>query len=274
MALPKDGPSRPHVVSIWKRLKVRNFNTLTHFLQIRLDLFVVAWHTAACLLYTMSIVPSIFLTWAFFVTSIARPYWVAESLFTNKIKIQSSEKTCLLSTERFRKPILDGAQFQFVTQAGLGRNFDQSELSAAIRTRHLLNKLGIFLSWLSVFSVRACYYDPSLLQIQIVKQKFGWFCYLNAKPLQVKFWILEYFLLQLSPKQMSLSSMYAWQSNLVFLHRNSLWYHKTALHPVIGSSVKERIEEQFDVKWAWLLSGYLLLIFRITMWVKNKDYRK
>ena len=67
VALPKDGPTRPHVVSIWKRLKVRNFNTLTHFLQIRLDLFVVAWHTAACLPYTMSMMPAIFLTWAFFV---------------------------------------------------------------------------------------------------------------------------------------------------------------------------------------------------------------
>ena len=64
---------------------------------------------------------------------------------------------CLLSTLRFRKLTIDGAQFQFVTQAGLGQNFDQSEPSAAVRTRHLVNKTAIFLSWLSVFSVVSCY---------------------------------------------------------------------------------------------------------------------
>ena len=86
----------------------------------------------------------------------------AQSLFTNKLKFQRREMTCLLSTVRFRKPNIDGAQFEFETQAGLGQNFDQSELSAAIRTRHLLNKLGIFLSWLSVFSVVVCYCKSNL----------------------------------------------------------------------------------------------------------------
>ena len=63
----------------------------------------------------------------------------------------------MLSTVRFRKPNIDGAQFEFETQAGLGQNFDQSELSAAIRTRHLVNKTAIFLSRLSVFSIVSCY---------------------------------------------------------------------------------------------------------------------
>ena len=39
----------------------------------------------------------------------------------------------------------------------LGQNFNQSELSAAIRTRHLVNKTAIFLSRLSVFSIVSCY---------------------------------------------------------------------------------------------------------------------
>ena len=39
----------------------------------------------------------------------------------------------------------------------LGQNFNQSELSAAICTRHLVNKTAICLSWLSVFSVVVCY---------------------------------------------------------------------------------------------------------------------
>ena len=38
----------------------------------------------------------------------------AQSLFTNKLKIQSKEKTSKLSTVRFRKPIIDGSQIQFV----------------------------------------------------------------------------------------------------------------------------------------------------------------
>ena len=39
---------------------------------------------------------------------------------------------------------------------------------------------------------------------------------ISCKFCSLNFWIIEHFLLQLSPKQMSLSSMYAWQSNLVF----------------------------------------------------------
>ena len=79
-------------------------------------------------------------------TVIARYDLSNESLFTNKIKIQSKEMTSLLSNVRFIKPNIDGAQAKFVLQAGSGQNFNQSELSAAVRTRHLVNKTAIFLS--------------------------------------------------------------------------------------------------------------------------------
>ena len=50
---------------------------------------------------------------------------------------------------------------------------------------------------------------------QLVRSKIT-FTLISCKFCSLNFWILEHFLLQLSPKQMSLSSKYAWQSNLVF----------------------------------------------------------
>ena len=53
----------------------------------------------------------------------------------------------------------------------LGQNFNQSELSAAIRTRHLVNKTAIFLSRLSVFSIVSCYKQTRSNQNLVAKKE-------------------------------------------------------------------------------------------------------